>query len=198
MSSSNLPDGYMELLCPYILGCPAIGASAISKGFIVDLKLINSAAAEIWIGILDPNHKIIRFVENAEMVESYAEDHKNELFNDDEYYICTRTEREVVKNAIESLPEYQSSLAGPVTGEKVADLVKRRFFEVDSVYRHLRNALAHGCFKPVVYAPSGTSEERLFFFDKKSDGKLTAIGLLSLKTLSSWYTKACNQAQKRL
>ena len=193
-SNTEISDGLRPIFERYLLACPAIGTSQLSNGFIQDLNIRTSAVATEWLRQLDPGRATIQFTDKVEQANELialkqAEGH---LFGPDEYYICYRSERNAVHDIIQSLPEYSETSQSKL-GKKATDSIKRRFFEVDALYTHIRNALAHGRFRFF------EEEKALFFFDRSAgDKNLSAAGLLRTETLDCWYTKACNLAEKKL
>lgn len=192
-SNSSIPTEIVPLYEQYLLASPAIGASARSSGFISDLGITTSALAEEWLRVLNPERSIIHFYESAASLEEKAIELQgnNLLFGPNQYYLCTRSEKTQLIRSVEKLDEYSAS-ANSKLGKRATKLIKRRYYEVDSVYRHIRNALAHGCFEL-------NTHDRFFFLDMDGDAeKLTAIGMLTINTLEEWYKKACNLAERKL
>lgn len=192
-SNSSIPTEVIPLYERYLLASPAIGASIRSSGFISDLGITTSALAEEWPRILDPEDNIIQFFESAASLEKRAIElqSNNLLFGPNQYYLCTRSEKSQLIKTVEKLDEYSASASSKL-GKKATKLIMRRYYEVDSVYRHIRNALAHGCYELIAH-------DRFFFLDLDNDAaKLTAIGVLTTNTLEKWYKEACNLAERKL
>ena len=192
-SGSSIPTEVIPLYERYLLSSPAIGASIRSSGFIGDLGITTSTLAEEWLRVLDSERSIIQFFESAALLEKRAIElqESNLLFGPNQYYLCTRSEKRQLIKAVEQLDEYSTSASSKL-GKRATKLIMRRYYEVDSVYRHIRNALAHGCFELI-------SHERFFFLDLDNDAeKLTAIGMLTTNTLEKWYKEACNLAERKL
>lgn len=192
--NTEISDELRSLFERYLLACPAIGTSRLSNGFIQDLGIRTSSLAREWLRQLDPEHAILQFTDKVEQANELIalKQVEGRLFGPSEYYICHRTERQATRDVIQSLPEYAETSQSKL-GKKATDSIKRRFFEVDAIYTHVRNALAHGCFR--FLEEDGT----LFFFDRRAEDKnLSAAGLLHVETLNRWYKKACDLAGKKL
>ncbi len=191
--NTSIPKEVIPLYERYLLACPAIGASIRSSGFIDELGITTSALAKEWLRVLDPNHDIIQFFDSAADLEKETDKRQasNQLFGPSQYYLCTRSEKACLAKSVKRLNEYSESESSKL-GKQATQLIMRRYYEVDSVYRHIRNALAHGCFQL-------TSNGRFIFFDTGSDTeKITALGMLTTTTLEKWYEKACSLAEKKL
>lgn len=155
----------------------SLSNSSIAKGYLVRLKEIG----------LNPN-----FVESSEEVERYLEAMDGNPWDQSPFLVLTRSDNSKLLSQVKSLSEYREVTSSKAVIE-VAPMVKRRFQEVDGLFRHLRNALAHGCFRYIA------DSESLFFFDLKSNKTgVSCVGLEPLKVLNAWYGVSCEFAEDRL
>lgn len=181
----------------FLLGSLATGASMMSLGFIDALHLSNSSLAQGYLTRLAKGGCKIEFKENAADVEAVIEGFGCDPWDDSlsTCFIGTRSEKVETLERIKALPEYAQS-EGSNLSEETTPLIKRRFIEVDSVYRHLRNALAHGCFRQI--EQEGDIEDKLFLFDIDKNDSVSCCALLNKEILDSWYSIACNVAETKL
>lgn len=155
----------------------SLSNSSIAKGYLVRLKEIG----------LNPN-----FLESSEEVERYLEEMDGNPWDQSPFLVLTRSDNSKLLSQVKSLSEYREVTSSKAVIE-VAPMVKRRFQEVDGLFRHLRNALAHGCFRYIA------DSESLFFFDLKSNKTgVSCVGLEPLKVLNAWYGVSCEFAEDRL
>lgn len=155
----------------------SLNNSSIAKGYLVRLKEIG----------LNPN-----FLESSEEVERYLKEMDGNPWDQSPFLVLTRSDNSKLLSQVESLSEYREVTSSKAVIE-VAPMVKRRFQEVDGLFRHLRNALAHGCFRYIA------DSESLFFFDLKSNKTgVSCVGLEPLKVLNAWYGVSCEFAEDRL
>lgn len=155
----------------------SLSNSSIAKGYLVRLKEIG----------LNPN-----FLESSEEVERYLEEMDGNPWDQSPFLVLTRSDNSKLLSQVKSLSEYREVASSKAVIE-VAPMVKRRFQEVDGLFRHLRNALAHGCFRYIA------DSESLFFFDLKSNKTgVSCVGLEPLKVLNAWYGVSCEFAEDRL
>ena len=192
------PEDLIRIIDRFLFGSLALGASEMSKGFIRALDVTFSSEAQAVVERFGDESFDLRFFDSATSLE---EELGNRCSNADpwdcgEYYFCTRSNKANAKGEIENLEEYKKVNRAGIKREATHD-VKRRFFELDSVFRHLRNALAHGCFRYIAKDDASMHEKALFVYDL-SGSKISAAGLLSVSRLNSWYSDLCTIAGGRL
>ncbi|MCI5950397.1 MAG: hypothetical protein SOX20_03990 [Parolsenella sp.] len=189
-ASLKITDELIPIFERYLLHSLATGASSMGQSCIDALSLCNSAIAMGYLKRLEAIGLKCSFVGSSSEVDSFVEKLGDKPWEADPFFVCIRSVRTETIQRIHELREYQEVAASAVSKE-VGNMVKRRFIEVDSLFRHLRNALAHGRFRV-----NGTN---LFFFDLKQDGKsLSCCALVPLSTLNEWYEVSCNVAKRRL
>lgn len=181
----------------FLLGTLATGASKMSDSFISVLGISSSLLAESYLTRLSGEGVVFDFKDSAADVEKAVGEFACSPWDEglDPYFIATRTEKDEAVKQIKSLSEYREA-ENTGLGEEATPLIKRRFIEVDSVYRHLRNALAHGCFR--VLTESGPSNKKLFFYDIDRNDAVSCCALVSFAMLENWYQVACDLAKKKL
>lgn len=188
---ASIPLELVPVFERYLLGTLATDCSRMGNDFIPTLSLSYSSYAESYLNRMR-EHLNISFKDSSADVENEVNTWTVDPWTLDPFYICTRTENVKTKNQVERLAEYQG-MADTKISEEVGPLIKRRFHEIDSIYRHLRNALAHGCFRLVNHCEGN----RLFFYDL-SGNSLTCVALVPLSTLEKWYSLACSSAKRQL
>ena len=193
----HLDKKMVQLYERFLLGSLATGASKMSRDFISALGITTTALAEGYLRKLAGKKIRFDFKELAADVEKAV----TELAVDPwdatlpSYFIAVRSTKDELDSQIQSLPEYKEA-KNKNLGEEVTPLIKRRFFEVDTIYRHLRNALAHGCFRQI--AAGDQEEERLFFYDIDTKGNVSCCSLVPFAMLDRWYEASCEAANKKL
>lgn len=181
----------------FLLGSLATGASKMSDDYIETLGILNSVLAEIYLTKLAGDCLIFDFKESAADVETAVSNFGCNPWDDHlaPYFIATRSEKEATIKEIELLPEYKQAEQTKM-GKEAVPIIKRRFIEIDSVYRHLRNALAHGCFRMVDRGGSG--DKNFFFYDVNRCDAVSCCSLIPMSIFNTWYETACDVAQKKL
>lgn len=175
----------------YLLGTLATGCSRMSNDFIPTLSLNYSSYAEGYLSRMR-EHLNVSFKDSSADVEKEVCTWTVDPWDCDPFYICIRSDNPKTTSQVEHLAEYRDAADTKISSE-AEPLIKRRFHEIDSIYRHLRNALAHGCFRLVDHCEGN----RLFFYDL-SGNSLTCVALVPLSILEEWYSLACSSAKGRL
>lgn len=180
----------------YFLVCsPAFGTTHMASSFIDGLNIRRSILAEQYFCEIE---KVlgarISFCDDAEGVEESIRGlNSDPWIRETDYLICTRSEKESLTRKVKLVTDYDQNASSQL--EKGANrTILRRFFEVDAVYRHMRNGLAHGCFRIVGEGDAA----RLFFFNVNTSGNLSAYGLLSFQNLEGLYQLNCSIAEREL
>ena len=169
----------------------------MSCSFMETLNLTSSALAEGYLTRLSKAGVNLIFKDSAAGVEEAIEAFGSVPWDDklEPYFIATRSEKDATVLRIKSLPEYKQ-LENSGLEEETTPIIKRRFIEVDSVYRHLRNALAHGCFRCT--SKKNADCKRLFFYDLDRNSSVSSCALIPISTLNDWYKISCSVAKKKL
>lgn len=184
----------IQIVDRYLLGSLAIGVSQMSRSFIEALDVTLSVEAETIVKQLaGESLDMVFFDSAAELKEKFESlQIENSPWEHEEYFYCIRTNKAEARTKVESLKEYEKANRQGLK-EEATSQIKRRFYELDSIFRHLRNALAHGCFRYIDASDSIFGKSMFFFFDLNSE-KVTSIGVLSVERLSLWYTSLCRIA----
>lgn len=189
-SSIGITEELIPVFERYLLHSLATDASFMGQSCIDALSLNNSSIALGYLKRLGEVGLKCVFVETAREVTDFVEKLGPFPWELDPFFICIRTEKIETMKKIRGLEEYRE-VAGSAVSDEVEPIVRRRFFEVDSLFRHLRNALAHGCFRLV--------QDRLFFFDLKQDSQLlSCCAVVPFDVLDRWYEISCSMAKRRL
>lgn len=172
----------------FVLGTPAIGVSKRSEGFIKYISITTTLDAESLFSYLTDNEKIEITVFDAssdlESAVKAKEMVRSEFWEEGEFVYFVRTENEEANKQIKELEEYRSAEQSALMHEQTS-IIKRRFFNIDALFRHMRNALAHGCF--VEFDRQGSVS--YFMFDINQYGKLSATISISFSRLRSWHNQ---------
>ena len=170
----------------FLIGSPAIGTSLLSQDFI-DGQHVNTTAVAIALRdklVGDIPYK--SFVSSSGLCEHVATLVASDasIWKQGEFaYFCLSFSKKA-EEKIKGLRDYsQADVAG--VGDEAAEIVLQRFKEVDALYRHLRNSLAHGGFK-VVETETGAG---LFTHDFNTSGNLSAVMFLKIERLRKWVEK---------
>lgn len=192
------PSGFLEenedlawIFDKFLVSSLAVGVSARSEGFIRELFVTHSVEAEQIINDLLAG-LIYEICDKTQEIPSWIEGH-SDLFgqNDQEFYVFYRTEAGATRTALGELKEHKEVKVRS-HNETATKNIERRFFELDALYRHIRNALAHGRF---AISSQGKS---ISFIDLNSNENVSAVARLSIARLKRWYQYACTRAGKRL
>ena len=142
----HLDENRAWIVEKYLLKSLAVGASKRSRGFIDELEIRHSSSAEALLKRLESDDFRFDFKNNAHEVESYVVELEGLPWELGEYYVCTRSDKKALIDAVSELDEYIAVDSSSLADEGLPQ-IKERFREVDAVFRHLRNAIAHGCFR---------------------------------------------------
>lgn len=192
---SSIPEQLVPIFERFLLGSVSVGVSKRTSGFIDELNLVNSQLVTVFLKKMEDNEFQFEFKRNASEVEKAIENNSNQPWDDGEKYICVPSSKKELSTAIDNLHEIKE-LESSVLREDVKEIVRARFNELDAIFRHLRNALAHGCFRYINSSKNGNGS--IFFFDINSSGDVSAIATLSLERLDSWYNLICSNAKKKV
>ena len=195
---TEYPKDLIRVIDRFLFGSLALGVSEMSEGFILALDVTLSTEAQAIVEGLSDESFSLRFFDSSTALEEELSEYcqSSDPWNCGEYYFCTRSNKANVRGEIENLKEYKKVNRAGIKSEATQH-VKRRFFELDSVFRHLRNSMAHGCFRYIAECDAAPNEKALFFYDL-SGSKITAAGLLSMSRLDAWYTGLCRIAGGKL
>lgn len=169
----------------FLLRSPSMGESALSTGFIKEQRVMFSALAEELTERLLGDVEHVFFESSSELVSHVAPKIVlcNRPWNLGEFVYQTVGDSTDLDEEFKNLAEIKDGVTGGLA-EGAQKRVKKRYREVNSIYRHLRNALAHGCFKRVDI--SGVAG--LFYYDLNDEKKLSAIAAVTFERLGRWRT----------
>lgn len=188
-------EDFYRLVRYFLICSPAFDTTHMASSFIDSLNIRRSTLAEQYLCEIE---KVlgarISFYDDTKGVEESIQELGGEPWiGNEDYLVCTRSEKESLTNEVKLVTDYDQNASSQL--EKGANkTILRRFFEVDAVYRHMRNALAHGCFRIVGEGDAA----RLFFFNVNTCGNLSAYGLLSFQNLEGLYQLNCSIAEREL
>lgn len=174
----------------FLIKSIAIDTSNMTENYVALLGITRSATAQ---ALLDRIGKLgieVEFKDKAEEVESsLSGKESNWKLIPAGRYVCTRSSSRKLHGVVGT--EEYDAVGGTILEKDARTNIKRRFLEVDAVFRHLRNALAHGCFR-IIDGPC------ILFFDKNSHGKVSAYACLSFEALNRLYQLLCDVAQRKI
>lgn len=175
----------------FLLKSLAYNTTHMTDSFINTFGINNATEAEaLRDRIMQSIDMKIKFHDTAKKLEESLHNMENSTpWLGGEFYecvICKNSELEKKLNYMQNHKKNNSRLE-----VEVNKITKIRYFEVDTIYRHIRNALAHGCFRI-------TRNNKVFIFDLNDKGSLSACGLISFDHLNNLYQMGCNIAEHRL
>ena len=183
----KLSGSVIQLFEWYVLGTPAINVSKRSKGFIQAAHIDTTLAAEAFFNSLNENAFSIQVLDNSSDLETKINElqkHNSEFWLDGELALMVRGDKADAVKAVKQLSEYRRAEASALKTEQTT-IVIRRFLNIDTLFRHIRNALAHACF----FEFELNTEQAIFMFDLNQSGNLSAVFSLSISRLQTWHTQ---------
>lgn len=176
------------LIKEYLINSPALEVSARSKGWITRFGIKDSDDAEILFDSLTDKLRVFasdkqRCASSSAEVEKLLRANRcldGPFWNEKPFIVYTipNDAKSQVAAAISSSIEGNSALK-----ESKKKLVKAKYQQADALFRHIRNALAHGCFQPKLV----DSRHRVCIFqDASITGELSARMVISEEVLRSW------------
>lgn len=194
IATGRLPQDRLAKLRLYatrfVIECEAVGTTRQTSGFIKDLRINTTQRVRAISKKLSLNESI--FYEAKSSPEDLAELLREDNVADDDFigselgfvYITFSGMKPVVEQ-VKCLREFRES-ATRKTGS--AKQNKSEFYRLDSFFRHLRNAIAHG-----QYAYTERDDGAVFwaFQDVNAKGKVTSRMLVPESLLDSWVHELC-------
>lgn len=175
----------------FLINSPALEVSARSKGWITRFAIKDSDDAEILFDSLTENLTILtsnkqRCASSSTEVERLLIDNNclnGSFWNNKPFVVYTipNEAKSQVAIAISNSTENNSTLK-----ESKKKLVKAKYQQVDALFRHIRNALAHGSFQP---KRIDSRHKVCIFQDSSNSGDLSARMVISEEMLRSWTSK---------
>ena len=184
-------DFEQRLIYELLFRSPAVGCSAQSDGYIARFGLKTTEAVillrdELLAGV---ETKWCRGAADlkSRLEADYRLDHLD-LEASDYAYMLVSSKTDLIDREIVGLIETRKT----ARSKQKAEMVRQRFLEVDGIFRHLRNALAHGAFQRFANA---RGEPLYVFQDADSKGQVSARLKLSEQKLRS-IVSLINEADK--
>lgn len=164
----------------FVYESEGIGCSHQTGGFLKDLTIDRTERAASFfnklITVAGVNNPVAKT--QKEIVELISDD--ADSANSSEVIRFITNSKPEVTIEIEGLKEFRT--ASPMKKGKRKQ-VKQRFYELDSLLRHLRNGFAHGLAKPHK-SPDGTV--RWTIQDRNQNDNITAYFNVKEETLTAW------------
>lgn len=178
----------------FLINSPALEVSARSKGWISRFGIKDSDDAEILFDSLTENLTVLtsnkqRCASSSTEVERLLVDNNclnGSFWNNKPFVVYTipNEAKSQVATAISNSIENNSALK-----ESKKKLVKAKYQQVDALFRHIRNALAHGSFQP---KRIDSRHKVCIFQDSSISGDLSARMVISEEMLRSWASQLAN------
>lgn len=177
-----------SIIREFVLRTPAIDVSCRSEGFIARFRLKDSADAEVLFDHLldgvDYYPGKGECASSAEEVEKILEHNQlktGEFWSRSEFAVFTVSSftKRQVSSVVDSMLEENIGLK-----DQKRKLVKKKFQLVDSLFRHIRNSLAHGSFQ----VKECDSRKVLILQDSNENGEVSSRMVLNVSRLLSWIT----------
>ena len=174
----------------FLLGTPALDVSYRSRGFINRFAIKDSADAEtLFAYLMDgvnyfPNNSL-GYASSASEVEKLLEERDlldGRFWLRGEFAVFVVSSR--TKTQVSSIVEQMSSNNHGLKAQK-RKLVKKKFELVDSLFRHIRNSLAHGSFQ-VVATDAG---DAIILQDSNEKGEVSSRMVFRISRLQEWITE---------
>mgnify|MGYP004646247385 FL=1 len=172
----------------FLLCSPALEVSARSKGWISRFGINDSDDAEILFDELTRDVRVIksdgsRYATSASEVERLLCTEgliAGEFWNAASFIVYTvpNEAKTQVNKAVEAATD-----GNTLFKDKKKTLIKDNYLQVDALFRHLRNAIAHGAFQ-IKEVDSG--KRICVFQDASNSGDLSARLVIKEKTLREW------------
>lgn len=181
---SDFSDFELRLIAELLLRSPAIDVTRFSTGFVERFGVATTDAAEALLEDLTQDLVLYPDQESAEDLRSVLI--KQDLLNGEFW-----RHGEFILMTI-NVPNYVAiDLTAPILGsngalsEQRAACAKRRYRRLDALFRHIRNALAHGQFQ----RKDNLGDTCYIFQDANIDGNISARMVLSEERLQNWITR---------
>lgn len=171
----------------YVLGTPAINVSRRSKGFIQSAHIDTTLGAEALFNSFNEKDFSIQVLDKSsdlEVIIKELQNHSSDFWLDGELALMVRGEQADAVKAIQKLSEYKTAETSALKNEQTT-IVKRRFLNIDTLFRHIRNALAHACF----FEFELNCKPAFFLFDLNQSENLSAVFSLSFSRLERWHNQ---------
>ncbi len=166
------------LIKELLIGTPALELSKQSSGFISRFSADKVADAEVLLDDITQGLEIY-WLETAEKLEdnlTALDRLGNDFWKYGEFasMVISHTASPAIKPLLKEIEESRTARA-----EQKAKLVLRKYEKVDTFFRHIRNALAHGAFKRMDNTPSALYA----FQDENQYGFISARMVISEERL---------------
>lgn len=182
--SGNLDETDCLFIQELLVRTPAVNVSYLSEGFVERYSVFSLDGAVALRELLTDGVDICNNVSSAESLKGVLTTNDlllNEFWNRGEFIVMTiNTPEKVEEKLTESIRKSKAGLA-----DRRISSIKKEFRWLDSLFRHLRNSMAHGQFRRVE-ANFGAA---YIFQDANADKNISARIVLSEKRLRQWVTE---------
>lgn len=176
------------VLREFLLRTPTLEASARSDGWINRFRIHDSDDAEMLFEELTTNVRLLRnvnprYASSAKEVEKLLREEnllEGRFWESSSFAVYTvpNDAKKQVESAIDSAVSQNSLLQ-----DKKRQLVKAKYLQVDALFRHIRNAIAHGAFQ---IKKVDDRHKVCIFQDSSVSGDLSARIVLGEEILREW------------
>lgn len=178
--ANRVDDGMERVIRNYVFGSLSVGCSKMHDSFIEYYRIHRSSQAEAklerFCDEITIKYDFKKVDELEEFLDKKVKDDLEFWQKEEQYYFWVSHKTEV-RNLVRLnniIPEDADNVE-----EKI---VIERFYELDSFYRHIRNAIAHGQFIKIRI----NNDPVLLFFDNTIDKKIGAFGTIKISRLIAW------------
>lgn len=178
--ANRVDDGMERVIRNYVFGSLSVGCSKMHDSFIEHYRIHRSSQAEAklerFCDEITIKYDFKKVDELEEFLDKKVKDDLEFWQKEEQYYFWVSHKTEV-RNLVRLnniIPEDADNVE-----EKI---VIERFYELDSFYRHIRNAIAHGQFIKIRI----NNDPVLLFFDNTIDKKIGAFGTIKISRLIAW------------
>ena len=185
VGETKLSDNAMHLFEWFVLGTPAIGLSKRSAGFIRGAHIHTTLDAEALFNVLNDQPSFIRIFDSSAALRTEVaklEQQKTDFWVDGEQVFMVKGDSNSATDEIKKLPEYERAKSSPLKQEQTK-IVVQRFLNIDTLFRHMRNALAHGCY----FEFEMSDQPAFFLFDINQYKELSAVFSITFSRLQLWH-----------
>lgn len=178
------------VLREFLLRTPALEVTVLSDGWINRFRIHDSDDAEALFEELTANIRLLkktncRYASSAKEVEELLRKEnllKGRFWGNSSFAVYTvpNDVKTQVESAIVSAVSQNSLLK-----DKKKQLVKAKYLQVDALFRHIRNAIAHGAFQIKMV---DDRHKVCVFQDSSVSGDLSARIVLGEEILREWVT----------
>lgn len=182
-----ISEELLNLLKWFVLQSPAFGESKLGIDLISEAGIERSSKAEALYNKLTDNVRCEPKGNSEEVGKELSKMLLDKGFPKEEIAVFTIVEPQNYSGVLNLLSERETDVGSSPAEEDEKKLIKNKYYKLDSLFRHLRNALSHGCLKEITI-----DGRRAFLFHDvmtKEPHRVTAVMAFTYERLHGWYTE---------